>query len=1251
MMSKEENGVDEVDPFVLRPLRPFYGWRFDRLWESEEKQVKGRKSCWEQARESASSDSMLINWHLGLQFHLYLGHDLSRQLYIAGCYEPNALFALDKLIKPGMTVVDVGAHEGLFSLFCAKKVNDTGSVYSFEPSPRERERLGKNIEINELKHVQLSELALTDKKSTETLIIAEPTHSGQNTLGGFVHEGIGEESTVEVDTISLDEYAASNSIDSIDFIKVDAEGCEGRILQGAKECLAKSRPILLFEYLPESLKKQGSDPASILDQLRELDYQLYQFMNDGLLSVVEEVTSEDLLALPKEFVLPQSLKSRKAFSIGSSLYEEREALKENLEKVDALRVALGQKESLQGYQWMQWLAMVRSFQPDLIIQIGRGQGHLTAAMTYALSTLPESDRGKLISIGNNDEFQSEGLAALEESLDSQSLESLHLVTLEPMENYDFGSHLAKSQRPLIVWQSYSTELANCLFGSVLSQIYDREHLVVLHGLTDLSVHKGMDRRYKGRGFWRESGRDGGALNLGGIYSPDGKSLAYLDFCERNQIEPLSGDSALLQYFNSNQEQAQELLEDLGEDYFQKEAHWYLLSLNNCPGPLYFPSFQPSKQCVKASAWRLNPDSAEEKKRGQIPTIVGAMSNQQERFGEIQSGYRDLIEEMGFESSVKKSQWAQILSFTLEFHPDLILELGRGHGASTLMLNHGARLIPGCHLISIDESTDWDESTVERVGELVDEDWFSSLRVLSQAPELCDVESLIAGKQRIVIYIEMTSLRVMNWVFSSLLPKIKDLDHLILAKNMTDSRYNTVNSNYERGLWRIGRGQGTVHLGHLTSGSEHALAIVDFCSRNHLPLHSIDKELHETWSDGTEKLRRLRKAIGEDFFSLCGHWFYFSMLEAPGDLTFPVSDVEGVAPAAEPDSEYFHCPEQGSTNNYELTVDSAIPSIASAFENQWTMLLDQRTELLRLQEAVGHSTDLNFSQWNQLFAYTLEFKPDLIIELGRGRGNSTCLFTQAAKALGPDHSCHVLSLCNSKDWTEETAPKLESKFGAEWFQDLTTESCDILRYDPSPFVAKAKRVMVFWDAHGFEIAEWMLGAVLPQLKDKPHAILMHDMTDTRYNSGQEPYRERPLWMGNNWSGPRLRMGHIDSAVEQSIAIIDFTSRNHLPLFSADHSLHYEIGARENRRSFFEDKLGKDAFSLHAHWFYFTLKDAQVPVNFPQYQWPAVAVHEDSAPDPEPMEAPEEEKKKKHSFVLKLKVAGGILLGRVPIDPLV
>ena len=71
----------------------------------------------------------------------------------------------------------------------------------------------------------------------------------------------------------------------------------------------------------------------------------------------------------------------------------------------------------------------------------------------------------------------------------------------------------------------------------------------------------------------------------------------------------------------------------------------------------------------------------------------------------------------------------------------------------------------------------------------------------------------------------------------------------------------------------------------------------------------------------------------------------------------------------------------------------MPLPGRAYWNQRQVLLEARPRIEALVETIGENTDLTPFQWAQLLAYTLEFKPDLILELGRGAGNSTCVFTE------------------------------------------------------------------------------------------------------------------------------------------------------------------------------------------------------------------------------------------------------------------
>ena len=232
------------------------------------------------------------------------------------------------------------------------------------------------------------------------------------------------------------------------------------------------------------------------------------------------------------------------------------------------------------------------------------------------------------------------------------------------------------------------------------------------------------------------------------------------------------------------------------------------------------------------------------------------------------------------------------------------------------------------------------------------------------------------------------------------------------------------------------------------------------------------------------------------------------------------------------------------------------SPAAALWNQRAALAQSRERLTALQAAVDRPGDLRPAQWAQWFAVAREFRPDLIVELGRGQGNSTCVFTEAANQLG---DCRVLSLCLSPTWEEQTRPRVAKVVPPEWFAPLEARRANILAFDMAAALGGARRVLLLWDAHGYDIADYVLGRVLPLLQGREHLILMHDISDRRYSPSSNDYGGRPLWRGNNDGETRVMLGHLNSAVEQAVAIVDFTTRNGLELCSSDHSFHTELTA--------------------------------------------------------------------------------------------
>lgn len=251
-------------------------------------------------------------------------------------------------------------------------------------------------------------------------------------------------------------------------------------------------------------------------------------------------------------------------------------------------------------------------------------------------------------------------------------------------------------------------------------------------------------------------------------------------------------------------------------------------------------------------------------------------------------------------------------------------------------------------------------------------------------------------------------------------------------------------------------------------------------------------------------------------------------------------------------------------------------------------------LRRLMGSVGRPTDLSASQWGQLFAAAVQFEPDLVLELGRGCGNSTCVFASAAMSTG----ARVVSLCLSDQWRTGTRPRVAPLVPPDWLARVDAREGDICAVDFDAILRDDPRVLVFWDAHGFDLAEHVLGRLLPALAGREHLVLMHDLSDARFEGGQDrqSYGGHGLWRGNNWSGPRVRLGHVDSAVEQAVAVVDFTSRNAVPLRSAAEDLHGVFDPDPDRLALMQALLG-DLFALDAHWFHFSLNERPGPYGFP------------------------------------------------------
>lgn len=173
------------------------------------------------------------------------------------------------LIRKGMTVVDIGAHIGYYTLLAARLVGNNGKVYAFEPCPDNYKLLVKNIELNDLTNVTAEEKAVSDRTEYISLFLDE-RHTGTHS---FSESNVPQRlRSIEVETVSLDDYFNRNENHGIiDLIKMDTQGAECLIVHGGRETVQKSLDNgdlkIVMEFWPYGQRNVGTDPGKLLQEL------------------------------------------------------------------------------------------------------------------------------------------------------------------------------------------------------------------------------------------------------------------------------------------------------------------------------------------------------------------------------------------------------------------------------------------------------------------------------------------------------------------------------------------------------------------------------------------------------------------------------------------------------------------------------------------------------------------------------------------------------------------------------------------------------------------------------------------------------------------------------------------------------------------------------------------------------------------------------------------------------------------------
>jgi FkbM family methyltransferase len=200
---------------------------------------------------------------------------------------------IERTLRPGMTVVDVGANHGLFSLEAAHLVGRSGVVHAFEPTPSTRALLEGNLAVNGLDRVRVFPSALGDRPGTARLRVHREM-SGLNTLAGgditWNRRTLRADAIVEVPITTLDAHTEAEGLGRIDFLKIDVEGFELGVVRGARGLLSSQKiGTIMLEIGDVTCGNAGVDPSALLTELESLGYALHAISPDG--EVVDRVRS------------------------------------------------------------------------------------------------------------------------------------------------------------------------------------------------------------------------------------------------------------------------------------------------------------------------------------------------------------------------------------------------------------------------------------------------------------------------------------------------------------------------------------------------------------------------------------------------------------------------------------------------------------------------------------------------------------------------------------------------------------------------------------------------------------------------------------------------------------------------------------------------------------------------------------------------------------------------------------------------
>jgi FkbM family methyltransferase len=200
-----------------------------------------------------------------------ISHDtgISAELLIYGNHEPLTTGIILDELSEGMTCIDIGSNIGYYALLEGSKIGEKGIVFAIEPSPENFSTLIYNTKLQQNHNIHTFNFAIGDKNSEIEFLIGKKSNWSKVKDENDIIKS--EDKIIKVPVKTLDSFVKDNEIEKIDLLRMDVEGYENNIINGATEVLIKFKPKIMVEIHKSIMGKKNT--REILKKLKTLNYE------------------------------------------------------------------------------------------------------------------------------------------------------------------------------------------------------------------------------------------------------------------------------------------------------------------------------------------------------------------------------------------------------------------------------------------------------------------------------------------------------------------------------------------------------------------------------------------------------------------------------------------------------------------------------------------------------------------------------------------------------------------------------------------------------------------------------------------------------------------------------------------------------------------------------------------------------------------------------------------------------------------